>query len=298
MEDNSKSRGREIEALRLIYFQVLDGVTFDEDTGFYIKHFSEQESCLLAQKKIQLVNFYTKEGVPNDAELLKNAIANEEWSEEKENHILFLKQAIADNERNLANLISQQRASVESRIDIDKKELIKITLERGDALGRSVEDLVDDDINEYVAYLSFYKDKQCTELILPTYDIFQSQEVDFFAKLSVSLHKYSQAVNDEAIQTIACMPFFLNKFSYCKDNIYYFLGIPISKLTHHQNYLLSLGARNLATAQHSKGSPPDISTTPSLEEIVKWYNREHALITSRAQSSQNQTSAHRTFKQV
>ena len=298
VEQNSKTRANEIEALRLIYYQVLEGVTLDESTGYYIKHFTERESYLLSNKRENLIKYYIQEGVPSDTELLRNAIANEEWDEQRENHILFLKQAIIDNERNLVNLIIEQKSIIESRIEKDKKDLHKITLERQESLGRSVEDLVDEDVNEYVAYLSFYKDETCTNPILPTYEVFQSQETDSIFKLNESLYKYSKTVNDEVIQKIAAMPFFLNRLSYCKDNIYYFLCIPLAKMTHHQNYLFSLGSRNLATAQQSKGSPPDITTVKSLDDVSQWYNREYALITSRAQASQSQNSAHRTFKQV
>lgn len=298
MEDNSKVRAQEVEKLRLLYFQVLDGVSWDEGNGFFIKHFSEQESYLLALKKNSLTKRYTREGVPADIELLKNAITNEDWSEEKENKVLFYRQAIVDNERNLTNLILQQRAMIEARIESDRKELIALISERQEILGKSIEDLVEDDVNEYVTYLSFYKDKKCTQPLFSTYEEFQSQELEDILKLSHSLFEYSKEINDDVIQKIAGMPFFLNKFSYCKDNFYYFLGIPLAQLTHHQNYLFSLGSRNLVAAQQSKGTPPDINTVQSLEEVVKWYNREYALITSRAQASQSQSSPNRTFKQV
>ncbi len=296
MEVNSNARAQEIEQLRLIYYEILAGVTPEIDTKFYIKHFSESESHLLAQKRSELILFYVKEGVPNDAELLKNAIANEEWSEDKENYVRFLKQAITDNEQNLNNLIIEQRHIISARIDEDRKELSKIQHERQEILGRSVEDLVDEDINEYVAYLSFYKDKKCSEHLLPTYEEFQNQDMEVISRLNKCLYKYSQRVNDESIQKIACFPIFLNKFSYCKDNVYQFLGVPMAHLTHHQNYLVSLGARNLFVGSQSKGTPPDLNTVISLEESVKWYNREHSIITAKMEV--NEQSTNRRFKQV
>ena len=77
------------------------------------------------------------------------------------------------------------------------------------------------------------------------------------------------------------MPFFLNKFSYCKENIYYFLGIPISQLTYHQNYLLSLGSRNLNVMGQAQGNPPEVDLCQSLDEIVQWYNVQYNLMISK-----------------
>ena len=156
MDKNTLSK---LDELKLVYYEILNGYTFDSESSLYIKHFSEKESHLLLVKKMELQTYYEKNEVPSEAELLKNAMATGEWTQEKEDKILELKYRLSDNEKNLHNIIPEQRPWIESQLELARKELQSIYTERKMTLGRSVQDLVDEDVNDYVCYISCFKDK-------------------------------------------------------------------------------------------------------------------------------------------
>ena len=267
----------EVDELKLIYFEILDGFSPDSETSLFVKHFSDKESQAVLQKRVELFHFYLKEGVPHESELLKNAIDNGEWSQEKEDKILQLKFIISDNEANIHNIIWEQRKMIEKVVNDHKAELAEMQFERKHVLGRNIEDLVDEDVNDFVVYLSFYKDTALTQHIVPTYEEFQEWEPTKINALNKVLADQYKKFAEEKVKGVAILPMFLNKLSYTKDNITHFLGKPIHALSHHQSYLFSLGVRNLQILNHAKGNPPDLALEAKVKDVVHWYDIQHSL---------------------
>jgi hypothetical protein len=267
----------EIDELKLIYFEILEGFSSDVETSLFIKHFSDKESHLVLQKRVELFHYYLNEGVPHESTLLANAIENEEWSKEKEEKILQLKYIISDNERNLPNIIWEQRLMIQKVIEDHRKELAELLFERKQVLGRNIEDLVDEDVNDYVVYLSFFKDKELQHPLEKTYSDFQEWEPTKISALNKVLADQYTKFSEDNVKGVSILPMFLNKLSYSKDNIMTFLNKPVSHLSHHQSYLFSLGVRNLNILNYAKGSPPDLSLEAKVKDVVNWYDLQHAL---------------------
>lgn len=267
----------EIDVLKLIYFEILDGFSYDPKSSLYIKHFSDKDSHSILKKRTELFYYYEKEGVPHESYLLKTAIDNEEWSKDKEEQILQLKYEISDNERNLPNLIYQQRPIIEKIINERKKQLSEILFERKQVLGRNIEDLIDDDVNDYVIYLSFYKDSELTEHVEKTYEDFQLWEPTNINELGASLSEQYKKFSEDNLKGIASLPMFLNKLTYVKNDISKFLNKSISSMSHHQSYLFSLGTRNLNVRENTKGSPPDLNLDAKIKDVAAWYDLHYSL---------------------
>jgi len=267
----------EIDELKLIYFEILDGFSYDVGSSLYIRHFSDKESHLVLQKRIELSRYYASEGVPHESQLLSNAIENEEWSDEKETQILTLKYLISDNERNLPNILWQQRPLIENIIKQKKNELAELLFERKHTLGRNIEDLVDEDVNDFVVYLSIFKDANLKNHIDKTYDDFQQWEPTKISELNNILISQYSKFSEDKIKGIAILPMFLNKLSYSKDNIGSFLKRPVADLSHHQSYLFSLGVRNLNILGYAKGNPPDLSLEAKIQDVIQWYDLQYSL---------------------
>ena len=267
----------ELDELKLIYFEILDGNSFDSKVNFYIKHFSDRDSSLVLKKREELFYYYLSEGVPHELDLLKRAIDNGEWSQDQEDNILSLKYQISDNESNIHNIIPQQRGGIEAAIQRTREQLAEASFERKQILGRSIEDLVDEDGNDYVIYISFFKDKELTKHIEPTYEDFQAYESEKINALNTALGFHYKRISEEKLKGVSCLPMFLNKLNFSKDNVSSFLGKPIINFTHNQHYIFSFGLRNLNIINNAKGNPPDLNLDAKMHDVVKWYDLQHSI---------------------
>lgn len=285
MDNKKVFKISEIDELKLIYYEILNGSSFDLKKSLFIKHFSEKESYLVLKKRIELFNYYSDQGVPHESELLKNAIENGEWSQQKEDKILELRYAISDNEKNIHNIIHQQRAPILKAIEKNKKQLSEMLFERKQILGRSIEDLVDEDANDYISYVSFYKDEKCKISAFESYEEFEKIEIFEIIKYNKILSAHYDKISEEVIKKLAAMPFFLNKFSYAKERMGDFLGTPLNELTHHQTQLFSLGLRNLNTLSNNDGNPPDLSLGAKPDELVHWYDIQYSILLGKKNQS-------------
>lgn len=285
MEKNKNSSYIETELLKLIYYEIINGSSFDSENSLFVKHFSEKENFLIQKKKIELFYEYSRQGIPNESELLKSAIQNEQWSTEKEDKILELKYAISDNEKNINTIIAQQRPLIKKAIDKDKEKLSKLIEERKNTLGKSLEDLMADNLNEYFSFISLFKDEECK---IPAFSSFEEfEELDFLKliKLNESIISIGDKFSELNIKKIAVMPFFLNKFSYSKEDITKFLGIPVYKLTYNQSLLFSNGIRNLNILENTESQPPDLSLDGTIDSLVNWYDIQNSILISKRKQS-------------
>lgn len=276
----------EVDELKLIYFEVLEGFSFDSESGLYIKHLSDKESSLILKKRVELFRYYLLEGVPHESDLLRAAIENGEWSQDKEDNVLSLKYQIADNEKNIHNIIPEQRSGIELIIEQTKERLAEAIFERKNILGRSIEDLIDDDVNDFVIYLSFFKDKGLATPVEPTYEEFQNWEPTEIGKLNLRLGLHYKRISEEKLKGVACLPMFVNKMGFAKENVSSFMGKPICELTHNQNFALSFAIRNLNLLGTAKGSPPDLNLDAKVIDVIKWYDMQHSLNIGKKNSSE------------
>jgi len=274
-----------LDELKISYYEILNGYSFDPVSSLYVKHFTDKESSLLLIKKIELNKFYEKSGVPSQENLLKTAIQNGSWSQEKEEQIIGIKYTLADNERIIHDIIPEQRGWIESQLDSKRKELREIYAERKSILGRYIEDLVDEDINDYICYICCFKDNEFTLPVVESYDAYQELESEQLMEISNTLSKIYNQFDDEKIKQIAAMPFFLNKLSHCKDNIYHFLGKSLSDLSHNQINLFSLGVKNLNTLSRTEQQPPDLNIEATIQQVTSWYDIQYSI--QLAKSKQN-----------
>ena len=267
----------DLEEIKLIYFEVLEGFNFDAETKLFVKHFSDRDSCLILRKREELFRYYSSQGVPHEDDLLKNAIENEEWSQDKEDNILSLKYQISDNEKNIHNIIPEQRGGIEKILEETRVKLAEALFERKNILGRSIEDLIDDDVNDYVVYLSFFKDEKLTQPIEPTYEIFQNWEPTEINNLNHRLGFHYRRFSERNLKGVASLPMFVNKLGFSKEDASTFLGRPIVDLTHNQNFIFSYGIRNLNLLSTAKGNPPDLNIEAKIDDVIKWYDLQHSI---------------------
>ena len=275
----------EIDSLRLIYKEVLEGFSVADHDGqkIFIKHLNELDHIDVLSRKVVSFEGHLKNGVPSEQDKLKTAISFGEWGADKEDEILSLKWTISDNEKNLQNIIAQQRPPIIKIVDGLKQKLRKITHERSSVIGETAERFAEKEAFHYLIYASIYKDEK--NRLFESFEEFYEEKEEKEAVYGELLEKTLEKINHKAVSQIACLGFFLNPLSYAKDNLYFFLGKPISELTHYQTSLFSLGLRNLRTLSESSGSPPDLLDQTNIDDIVFWYDKEYSVAFTKRNSS-------------
>lgn len=264
-----------IDQLRLIYKEIVLGCSPGKQCFF--KHPSEIDNIELLSQKEKLYQKYLDHGIPSEEERLKEIISQELWSLQKEDDIVSLRLSISDNEKNIHSVIIQQQAAIRKMIDQDKNKLLMLLFERSQYLGTTAEELSIKDINTYMYLILCFKDRECKERFFSSWDEIESLENEKISEFNQEYNQLMEKFSDKAIRQLSVLPFFLNNFSYCKDNISLFLNKPIVELTNFQSFLFSYGQRNLSILNQSEGAPPELIGDVKIDDILTWYDQQYSL---------------------
>lgn len=275
---DDKRKVNELDELRIIYKEIIEGCSFSHRGSFFIKHLCELEQIEITRKRISFIAKYVDRGIPTEEERLKRIKDDGEWTDAKDADIVAYRQTISDNERMVATIIPQQQGAIKKIIEDHRKELIKLLVERRQTIGTTAEELADKDCTYYTAFLTIYKDGACKQPVFERWEDFEVlEEADSDAYLD-SIDETLVRLKEQNIRRISCLPFFLNTFSYSKERVNTFLGKPICQLTNFQVHLFSLGLRNLNILTQAEGSPPEYYEKENVDEIIKWYDLQYSII--------------------
>ena len=272
---------QELEKLKIIYSEILNGYSIVEKENIFVKHFSEiDHTNILRQKKIY-INDYLDKGLESQKDKLQNLIKQGEWSDKQEDDILSLKLIINDNEKNINTVIPEQRNVIKEIINKKKEELSSLLFQKQQLIGGTAEYFSEQDILHYVISMTFFKDINCSKKVfedLENFEDLSEEEITKYINLS-------DLINDkfsfDNIKKISVLPFFINSFSYCKDNVYSFLNIPLSKMTTYQFSLISLGGRNLNVLSNAEADPPIVLQDSDINPCINWYDQNYSILIGR-----------------
>lgn len=267
----------EIEELKILYKEIIDGFTSFEDKGIYVKHLTDLDSTEITQKKQQFYNSYHK-NLPSEEEKLQQLFDSEQWTKQNEEEILSYRYIITDNEKNLKNIIPQQHGPILKIIEANREALRKLLIERRGLIGRTANEFAERDTFYYMVYLCMFRDKNFVSPVFKSFKEFDDLEDEEIQPYADLLDKTLSRYTEENIKKISVLPLFLNTFSYSKDAIHTFLGKPIIQITPYQMSLFSLGARNINILSQSDGEPPTLLDDVKVQDIVNWYDQNHSII--------------------
>jgi hypothetical protein len=268
---------QELEELRIIYKEIVDGYSFYEDKGVCVKHLTDLENTEVTKQKRVLYTHYRKD-LPTEEEKLQQLIETEQWSKAQEEEILQYQYIITDNEKNLKNIIPQQHGPILQIIEANKKALNKLLREKRSLMGRTAEEFAERDTFYYMVYLAMYKDTKLKTRCFADFTVMEEMEDDEIKPYVDMLDSTMRKFTEEAIKKIAVLPIFLNPLSYAKDSVYHFLGKPLINVTPFQMNLLSLGTRNLNIMGQSEGEPPALLDDVKINDVVNWYDQQYSII--------------------
>lgn len=273
----NSSLSLEIEKLKLVYNDIVNGYSFSEERSIYVKHFSESSYAKVLAKKFLLIALYRKEGLPAEEDREKEIIEQELWTPEKNDRITQLRYLISDNEKYAQGMmIPQQKSTVLTLVKKDKNELVSLLAEKDGVLGPTCERFAEKELENYFLDELFCKDQ---DLKIKYFNPGELDEMDYEELMvyKVILNTSLGKVNEEDMNKIGCLPFFLNSLSLVKDRPENFLGKPINLLTHNQHNLLSIGLKNINVHSQSEGSPPSL-VDDTIEDLMRWYDQQYSIL--------------------
>ncbi len=274
----------QIEELKVIYKEIIDGYSFIEDKNLYVKHLNDLENAELSRIRANTFKKVQQDGLPSEKERIQQLIYSEQWSDEKEDRIASCRLQIIDNEKQLhtisTNVIKEQRdlllIPIKRIIEQLKNELQSLILEKRTLIGITAEDVSEKEAMYFFLKKSFFNDSKLLDIHFK--ENMDDIETDILSSYIRILETNIFKLCEENIRKISILGFFLTPFSYSKDDISKFLRKPLSELTSFQLTLFSLGCRNLNVLSEGKADPPE---DIPLDEILKWFDSQYSIIIGR-----------------
>lgn len=254
--------------LRKIYGEIVAGYSFADFFGetIYIKHFGLRDNLEYDYKYHNLYESYLKKGVLSESEKLSTLIKEGIWPQSKESRLKDIRETI--------NLLQTTKRSHYSLREIDHcNEQIKqnhqwyveIASEKAVLIGESAESIARRNIDAQQIVGSFYADESLKKRKFPDIDSMSEDE------LSASYAIYDvfmQSTNDYRIRQVSLTPDFLTSFA-LSDNLFYFYGCPISKLTTLQTKLAECGQYYKHILNSDRNPPEDVKRDP--DKLEDWF---------------------------
>jgi hypothetical protein len=273
-----------MDELKILYQEIVEGVSPSANRKIFFRHANELDYVEVVRQRHIFFHEYEAKGIPTESERLKISIDSGEWTQDQEDRIISLRYIISDNEKNLGNCIPEQQAGIKLAVQKDKEELMNLLVERQGIMGATCDELSNKDASNYMAFLVSYKDRQCKVRYSNTWAEFDDMDADEIDNLVSSMNQTMNRFVENKIRQISVLSFFLNNFSYCKENVSTFFGKPMVEITNLQTTLLSLGSRNLSILSQAEGHPPELigETTPN--DILTWYDKQYSVIVGKRNS--------------
>lgn len=272
---------KELNFVKKIYKDIIYeySVIQINDKQIYIKHLSDLDLANIHERYSTHLEEAKKKGLLEEKQKLDLLDEKNIWSKSKEEEIKKIKDDLnLNNDTKKKLLIKSQIDQINNKNKDLEESLFKLEKERAEILGITAEEYSLRKANEYLIYLSFYKNKN--------FDPFFDSEEDFFnleleelTKYAFLYQKYLNAFSLSNLKKLAVSNFFMNIFFLSENNPFTFFGKSISKLTHHQVNLFTLARTYKYTLERTGEVPP--TSLESLQDLVDWYEGKNITINNK-----------------
>lgn len=268
---------KEQNFVRKLYRDILNGFSnfYLEEKTFAFKHLSESEVCSSNEIYIKEFDSAKLQGLLSIEEKLKLLYRDKIWSEEKEKELDNLSLEISNLKITLKKMIVKSQINkIKNDIKAKEDSLKSILKEKEELLGLTAENYAYKKCNEYIIYISLYKEDLKEKLFLDLNEFEEVSSADLIKYINY-YKEFIEMFRIENIKKIAVSPFFMNSFFLCEDNPFIFYGKSIAYLTQYQCDLFSLGKNYKYFLTKTGNMPPD--SFKNLDELVAWYENKQII---------------------
>lgn len=273
-----------------IYSDICLGYSKDiwKDFPIFIKHLSTLDYIEIDYFSEKLLENIKKKGIKSRSEKIEWLIDKKLWNKSREIEINQQKDYVGTLQKTNEKLIFKSQKEQNEKILKEESNKLNVMIgERESLIGTVAEQIVNQKMQFYYIYFSFYKNKNLNNLFFTLEEINNLDDEDSYNLLSLHLDN-NDNFDIKNIKKIAISPFFTNNFYICGDNIQSFLGKPVYLLTNYQSILLSYGAYYKNLLASNPELPAEMKNDPDkMEEFInKQKNLKEAMnkIDSKVQS--------------
>lgn len=208
-------------------------------------------------------------GLVTTSQKLKSLQDEKEWTNEDENKIVELQQFLTRYKLTKSKVFRKiEIEQIDNDIKNTQTEINKLEEKRTNLIGFTAEIYAARKSNFYFSFISLYKDRQLT---IPFYSMeeFEDLEEREMREIFSFYEFYQIRFTSDNLKKIAISPFFLNSYSLCSDNPFYFYGKPVIQLTFHQIELFSYGRYYKNILSETTDIPPEAEDDP--DKLVEFF---------------------------
>ena len=168
---------KEHQLAKKLYRDIVQGYSVfnKDDVNVYFKHLTETEAAESQDQYVKLLSLSKKRGLLDEKDKIKILRNQDVWSEKEENEIKLLNKEILGDEATLNKLIiKSQINSIKDSMKDKEQKLESLNKERDELLGLTAEKYALKKSNEFLLYLTLYKDASFK------YRVFEEDKDDFF----------------------------------------------------------------------------------------------------------------------
>lgn len=258
--------------LKELFSDIIKGSSFFilDSLPVYIKHFSLKDASEVEVYQNIFFEEGRKQGLlyEKDAEL--KAINQKRWTQENKKQLESSRERLVVAEASLKEIRNlNERNLIEIEIKNLKETINKLSREKEDVLGFTLEKFVSQKIDNYYIFAALYNDSGLKERRYRTeeFDELTNEEIK---DLIVNYNKKIKNFTSANIKKIALFPNFSNLFFISNDNPQIFYGRPIVDLSFYQAELFQYGKYYKSLLSNVEAVPPeDIRYDP--EKLEEWY---------------------------
>jgi len=278
----------ELSKLRKTFAEICERYSLYKfnDQSIYIKHFRVSDDLNIDFYYSSKYNDLLKKGIFTEKDKLSYLIKNNLWDKSNEDKIKVTHETLVDLYRNKCKVY--RFADIEhykKEIKTNENYLNNLIIDKAILMGETCETLARKSTDLLLIQQSFYKNKECTELLYSEKEFadLNSDQVDELFSL------YNICINDVSeinIKKIVTQGFF-NQIFYLSSSSTDFFGQCLTQLSHYQVKLLTW-ANYFKTIFQNNDIPDSIIDNP--EEIENWFNGKRNIenvINSNADSEGN-----------
>ena len=265
MAINSSSNDR---LIRKIYGEIIVGYSFAKFFGeiAYIKHLGVVDFLEFDYKYQELYKEYLNAGILSEEEKLKVLISDGLWEEKKEKRIAEIKQTISAIQITKRSHFSlKEIESCNAQIKQNHGWLIDLLGQKASLIGESAESMARRNIDSEQIVKSFYLDDKLEKRKFNSHDDLSEKDISEAFRV---YEMFNTDVSDMNIKRVSLSYDFQSAYS-LTDNLYYFFGSPITKLTNNQNRVASYGNYYKHILSGDRQVPEELREDP--EKLEDWY---------------------------